>query len=52
MSIAEAIHLLARDGGVCSVDKRDEREALGSSRVSILGQEDSGDAAKALEHIA
>jgi hypothetical protein len=52
MSIAESIHLIACNRSIRPINKRDESETLGPAGVSVFGQEDSGHAAKALEHVA
>jgi hypothetical protein len=52
MLVAEAVDLLARAGGVSSIDKRNEREALCAAGLAVFGQEDAGDAAEALEDVA
>ena len=46
------VHLGASLDRVRPIDKADESEPLGQPRISVLGQEDSGDTAKPLEHIA
>lgn len=48
----KSVHLVARLDGIAPVRKADERESLGHARVSVLGQEYSGDASEALEHVA
>ncbi|KAL8952264.1 MAG: hypothetical protein Q9222_001795, partial [Ikaeria aurantiellina] len=47
-----AIYLVTRLRGVVPICEADKREALGSSCISILGQEDSGDPTKSLKDFA
>ena len=49
---APAVHLVARLDGIVPVRKADEGKALGQASITILGQEDSSDAAEPLEHIS
>ena len=51
MPVPEAVHLLARLRRIASVRVRHKREALCPSRFPVLGEEDSRDSSKALEHI-
>ncbi|KAH8718693.1 hypothetical protein HC256_003324 [Beauveria bassiana] len=48
----KSVHLVARLDGVAPIRKADKRESLGHARIPVLGQEYSGDASKALEHVA
>lgn len=50
MSVSVTIHLLARNSRIGALDKADESESLCFARLSVLGQEDTGDAAETLEH--
>jgi hypothetical protein len=47
-----AVHALACASSICAVCVRDESKALGTSGFAVLGQEDAGDAAVALEDFA
>ena len=47
----EAIHLVARLDGVRPVDETDKGKTLGHACFPILGEENSGDTAEALEHV-
>lgn len=46
------VHLVAGLDRVVPVREADKREPLGEAGVAVLGQEHSGDAAEALEHVA
>jgi hypothetical protein len=47
-----SVHLVAGFDGIGPVGETDESKALGHARLSVLGQEHTGDAAEALEHVA
>lgn len=52
MPITKAVHLLARSGGVGSVNEGNKSEALCSASLSVFGEEDSSNSAEPLEEVA
>lgn len=46
------IHLVARPLRIAAVRKADEGETLRTARFAVLGEEDTRDAAEALEHVS
>lgn len=52
MPETETVHLGASLDSVATIRETDEGEALGKTRIAILGKEDTSDATEPLEHIA
>lgn len=48
----KSVHLVACRDSVAVVCEADEGETLGHTSFPVLGEEDSGDTAETLEHIA
>jgi hypothetical protein len=47
-----SVHLVTRLDSIASVRKADKSKSLGHARLPILGQEHTGNATEALEHVA